>query len=67
MSVLTKYWARLNNKPARLAGAFTLLIALLLELNNPYGSSWNHVGLILGAVGIFGLGLVFWLPGKRHE
>jgi hypothetical protein len=67
VSVLTKYWARLNNKPARIAGAFMFLVAMVLFLNNPVGSAWNHVGWVFYLVGMIGLGLVFWLPSKRHQ
>jgi hypothetical protein len=37
-----------------------MLVALLLLLNNPVGSTWNHVGGVLSLVGIFGATLVFW-------
>ena len=65
MGILRQYWARLDNRRLRLAGALTLLVALLLELNNPLGSAWNHVGMVLGLVGMTGLVLVFSLPRKK--
>jgi hypothetical protein len=43
------------------------LVAMVLFLNNPVGSAWNHVGWVFYLVGMIGLGLVFWLPSKRHQ
>lgn len=60
MSRVFHYWSSLNRKGWRLAGASTLLAALVLFLNNPVGSTWNHVGDVLFLVGMACLALVFW-------
>ena len=64
MSVLRQYWARLDNKRLRLVALAVLVAALLLVLNNPVGSSWNRVGMILDLVGL--CVLAFGLPLKRR-
>jgi hypothetical protein len=64
MNALRRYWEKLNDKPIRLAGACVLLVALVLFLNNPPGTTWNHVALVLQIVGL--VGLAFLVFGKRH-
>jgi len=64
VGALRRYWARLENKRLRLAGTSMLVIALLLLLNNPPGSAWNHVGWVFDLIGIGGL--VFMVSTKRH-
>lgn len=62
MNALRHYWSRLNNKGLRLAGASMFLIAMLLLLNNPPGSTWNRVAMVFDIVGLGGF--VFLPPHK---
>lgn len=68
MSVLRRYWARLENQRLRLAGASMLLVGVLLILNNPPGGTWNHVGWVFELIGPIGMGVFFFfmLSRKRH-
>lgn len=63
MNALRNYWEKLNDKPVRLVGACVLLVALVLFLNNPPGTTWNHVGLVLQVIGLSVL--VFFVFRKR--
>ena len=64
MSALRHYWSRLDNKQLRLAGAAMSLVAMLLFLNNPPGSTWSRVGMVFDIVGLGGF--VFLLPRIRQ-
>jgi hypothetical protein len=55
MSALRNYWAGLDSKRLRLAGAAMFLVALLLFLNSSPGTTWNLVGWVFDLIAISGL------------
>jgi drug/metabolite transporter (DMT)-like permease len=63
MDRLNRYWTRLNNKPLRFTSALLSVVGLVLVLNNPLGSTWSRVGMVLNLVAL--LVLAFWVQNKR--
>lgn len=65
MSILTWYWARLDNKPLRLPMVFALLVGLLVVFNNPggyVGSRWR-----LSLRGSLGAPVAFSIRQGRND
>jgi hypothetical protein len=65
VNAIRRYWTRLESKTLRIADACIFFVALFLFLNNPFGSTWSHVGAIFLVIGM--CGLVFLTQIRRRR